>query len=410
MLDDLKDLRRLYQRLTSIGRGDAPIPGVEISSDFTKKDVVVGLDMTYYGQNRGASSWTSIADNFKGKNWLGGIPNTPKNDDFVGLNFITRPELNLQYDNIGTNRILTPLNTNDPLTAQYAMKMYLDPVGCVERGYSSPLADPAYAFLPFLDNSIIDASGWPDITMDEDVSNEGHYKEQFGRLKGVTNRLAPFSLNINHVNTKGSPINLFYSTILAYVEALNKRRLYPYTKNVVENRYDYFFRYYRFVLDPFHDKVVMSGCNGYMYPRTDPIGSVMNFATSKPINDGYDTVSVQWSCFGAFYNDPRILHEFNRTVCYHNPLMKDSTRRATYQRVPASMLSNVNYRGYPFIDLRSNQFQVWVRPEDWRRQLALVDLKPEDVNVEDVNDRLALRDILNAANNIRNGGIFGGLN
>lgn len=351
-------------------------------SSFTTQDVIVNLDMSAYGKGRGASPWTSLSDTFRGKNWIGGIPNLPKNDDFVGLNFITRPELNLSYDNIGTNRILTPLNTSDPLTAQYAVKMYLDSLGTVKRGYASPLVDAASAFIPLLDNTIIEASGWPDLMLDETISDEGKYKEQYGRLKGVTNRLSNWSLNMSHINPKGSPINLFYSSYIAYVEALHQGRLFPYDENVVKNRYDYHMRYYRLILDPFKDTVVMFGCNGYMYPRTDPIGEVLNYATDKPGNDGYDTISVQWSCFGAYYNDPRVLYEFNRSVIKANPLMASGSRELNYQRVPPALLQYFNSEGYPFIDLKTNKFQVWVKPSVWRKTLARVGINPSDINVD----------------------------
>jgi hypothetical protein len=130
----------------------------------------------------------------------------PSNKDTYGLTFFTRPQLNLQADNIRTERKFYSLLSKNELSMQRYIRCMLDPrlnVGVNVKHLASdsaredkvvytypavttPLIDVHQAFIPVLTNNLITLSGWPDVTAPVFESDAGMYKESYAQVDGLT--------------------------------------------------------------------------------------------------------------------------------------------------------------------------------------------------------------------------------
>mgnify|MGYP000502861168 FL=1 len=102
---------------------------------------------------------TAISNNLFGINHRQTPSPVPLNRDHYGLAFFTRPQLNLQDENIRNFPLLLPFLTKDPTSYQLAIRNLLDPrVGRGWGGYTartSDLIDQEQAFIPILTNHLI---------------------------------------------------------------------------------------------------------------------------------------------------------------------------------------------------------------------------------------------------------------
>ena len=330
------------------------------------------------------SSGSSLSNAIKGKNWLGGTTQAPKNDDNLGLLFCTRPDLNLSYDNIGVNRELHSLLTNDPNTLPYIVKMWLDPRQCDRVGKTSHSVDPDYPFLPLIDNTITECSGWPDYVLEKKVSQPGKYGQQISVPKGTIQKYSEFPLTTTHQNIKGDAVGLLLSTYLHYMHnTLVTGTMSPHKVNVARNLRDYQVRFYRLVLNTLGTHVTQFTMTTATYPMTLPTGAIFNYSTEKPVNEGYDQYSVQWSAMHCWHNDPLVIREFNRTVYTRNVMMTSKNRALFYKEVPPPYLKYFTFNGYPLIDPDTFEFQVWVPKDVYIETLLSLNIKP-DIEPDDI--------------------------
>lgn len=343
------------------------------------EDIIIDLDVNQISRANGRGTATAtLSSVLRGKNWLGSLPGAPKNDDSNGLIFITKPDMNLSYDNIGTNRELAPLLTQDSNTLPYAVKMSLDPWGAINRDYSSPLVDRMSAFIHLLDNTLTSCDGWPDYVLNEYISQPGKRGQQLILSRGIIDKYGKVDLSVGHQNIKGDPVNLIYNAMIQYRTKIMKGTMAMYPRNVAANRADYQSRFYRFVFDVTRRFVTQFTCNSVCFPRAAPLGAVMNYNINKPINEGYDEISNSWVGVGCWHNDPLVLREFNRAVVKFNPMMADSRRSGVYTLVPHQYQKYFKFYGYPRIDTTTLEFQIWVDNGIYRTILESVGIDPNE--------------------------------
>lgn len=295
------------------------------------------------------------------------------NTDNHGLTFFTRPRLNLSYDNIAMDRVLTPLLTNAEYTYQRAIRTLLDPVGANAHNnpVRTPLVDHKSAFIPMLTNNLLSLSGWPDPVVGYYNSKEGPAKESWSMIDDVARNFGTFDLQASFRNIAGDPITLLFNTWIRYAARVYDGTLMPYPDSILENEIDYMTRIYRLVLDPTRQYVQKIAACGAAFPTSSALGAAFNFSTDTPFSqDNAQQISIPFHCIGVDYQDPILIEEFNFMVKMFNPDMADDKRDTMMQKLTPAELNYFNYHGYPYIRHRpsttrnrtslSNELEWWV--------------------------------------------------
>ena len=345
---------------------------------MSSSDTRDAIDHVLRGSGFGRLS-DAFANTFYGFNQgLVGNP-IPYNTENHGLTFFVRPRLNLTYDNLKMVRTMMPLAAEDSTTIQAAIRAYLDPVGNAQRkaqanSQSSRVVDQNCAFIPLLSNLLLSLNGWPDKTVGSHVSRPGVYRETWSMVDDVSLYYGDFELTANFRNIKGDPITQMFAHWVDYSSYVYTGRMMPWPDSVVENEIDYVSRIYRITLDETKQYVQKIGATGYCYPIAAPIGSSMNYNSDQPMNmDTAAQVSVPFKCHGFIWNDPLLIHMFNRVVGMFNPHMRiENLKSSNSLMVKLSPLERDIMRGYgyPRIDPRTNEMQWYATRSDYDREIG----------------------------------------
>lgn len=298
-----------------------------------------------------------------------GIGNpVPTNRDNHGLTFFTRPMLNLSYDNIATNRVLTPLLSGKKSTYQAAIRVLLDPIGANSE-FESSLVDNLNPFMPLLSNNLLSMSGWPDIMMDTYSSKPGIQRETWSMADSTSKTYDAFDPQLTFRNIEGDPITLLFSVWIHYMASVYEGSMVPYPEFIIDNEIDYQTRIYRLVLDPSRRYVQKIAACGAAFPLASPVGAAFNFSADQVYNQDSQQINIPFRCIGATYNDPILIEEFNTLVAIQNRNMRDPS--ANYMRLEQQQLPYFNYRGYPRIDPTTFELEWWVSVQDYNEWLAI---------------------------------------
>ena len=295
----------------------------------------------------------------------------PINSDGYGLTFFTRPQLNLSTDNIRADRKFVPFLTTQPASIQRIIRCYLDPrlMWQYNSGIDCPFVDNKNAFLPLLTNHLLSASGWPDPVLDTFTSKPGAYKEVFGFTDSSIEIYSAYDITASFRNMMSDPITALYYAWMIYKSNVYKGVFVPYPGFLVKNEIVYNTRIYRLVLDKTKRYVQKIACTGASEPVTVNLGSSFNFEFDKPLNESNERIEMQFRCYGALYNDPLIVHQFNKTVCIFNPDMRPvggaTLPPPNMMPVPMASLDYFNCRGYPFINPDTYELLWYVYQSDY---------------------------------------------
>lgn len=303
----------------------------------------------------------------------------PFNAENHGMVFFSRPRLNLSYDNVAMDRILTPLLTDDAATYQRAIRVMLDPESGVGRNLASgnnrwhavntDLFDRRQAFIPLLSNNLLSMNGWPDPTMDMYVSNPGVTREVYHMADGPIDIRYNWSMTANFRNIIGDPITLLFHAWLRYMGNVRSGRMVPWPEEIIENRIDYQTGIWRILLDPAR-KYVQKISRTIASPTAVPFGASMDFATDTPFNmSNANQISIPFDCIGAEYNDPILFTEFNLLVCAHNVDMIGDNRRRVMLKISSDELAYFNFYGFPRIDPRTAELEWYIYRSDYQELL-----------------------------------------
>lgn len=294
----------------------------------------------------------------------------PANSDNQGLVFFTRPDLNLSHDNLAQLTTMTPLLTNRMESYQSAIRHTLDPRGMSRlSGGWHPIIDHRQAFIPILSNTMTTQSGWPDILVNASSGSEGIAKEQWMMNDSISEIYRRWSLTCEFKNFHGNPIMMLFAIWIQYMGAVYTGKMYPHVENLVHNRIDYMTRIYRFTLDQSMRYITGMACTGVAMPTAINIGAMFNYNRENSIVRDVDRVSMSFECLGAIYNDPRYMHEFNRTTLRFHREMSEGARRSSDNKlikVDPWLLKIANYRGYPWINMRTSELEWWMYENEYR--------------------------------------------
>lgn len=320
----------------------------------------------------------------------------PRSKDSYGFTFFTRPQLNLTRLNISNYRGFYSL-LNDNMTSYQAYVRYmLDPRLAARSGNRSPFVDPQNPFIPILTNNLVSLSGWPDMTVPTYTSASGLFGQEHSIVDGAINHYEAFDLDATFRNSKGNPILYLFYVWVKYEALVFEGVLMPYTDMIIENEIDYNTRIYRIVLDQQKRYVAYIGATGASFPINVPTGNLFDYNTDAPYNTQNAEINIRFRSMGFTALDDILKLEFNKTLAIFNPEMKrilehdmndsipDEVKArddgmkvyrvagSNYVKVPyyivsmmdATLIDNpyfsINYKAYPYINLVTNEFEIWV--------------------------------------------------
>lgn len=303
-----------------------------------------------------------------GLNRLPNAPDIPIHKEMQGLTLFTRPELNLSDGNIANLRLMSHLLAKSRNSPQHAIRRILDPrIQIEDKGDNqSQLVDRYSPYISLLTNTLVSMSQPPDIGTSTYASPEGILKEQWIMNEGVAFMNGRYDLTCVFNNPKGAMVlTLLHAWILyqSYLRIGPHGGVVPYPIASFFGVMDYFTRIERFKFDETGRYVVQWFHTGAAFPTNLSIGAGFAFNRDEAYDQENRTLSVQFSCVGAVYQDPIQLIEFNMRHERFNPNFGDQLRTAYFKRVEYKDIPEFNYIGYPRIDLITHEMEWWVPNE-----------------------------------------------
>lgn len=335
----------------------------------------------------------AIINNLRGFNHRQTPGMVPSNRDMPGLVFFTRPQLNMQRDNIRNVRQLSQLMTTTGPSMQNYIRCMLDPrlmtgVHFAKAGtikpIDCPIVDNLQAFIPVLTNSCTSMSPWPSISVPTFTSTPGLYNEAFSMVDGRVLNDESWDLNVNFRNTRGDPILYLFYVWALYMSMVFEGKLVPYLDMITENEIDYNTRVYRLTLDYQKRKVTKIAACHAAFPIGVPVGDAFGIPGDQTYSDANKDIGMTFRCIGASYFDTILVKEFNEVVGIFNPDMTDARRNQNMLPVPHSLLPMFNNRGYPYIDPMTMELQWFISINDYYENAgqALANIPQGDVEEE----------------------------
>ncbi|WJJ54908.1 virion structural protein [Xanthomonas phage RTH11] len=301
----------------------------------------------------------------------------PYNQDNQGLTFFTRPRLNLSYNNLAADRRLSILGAGKGNKRGHypsAIRQWLDPdlsKALYAAGDFTHMVDPNTPFIAMLSNNLLSLSGWPDPIAEYYNSDEGMAKETWGMVDGIDTIYSAFDLQANFRNIAGDPISLLFQVWLIYMSLVYQGRMLPYPDSEMLREIDYQTRIYRLILDPTRTYVQKIAACGAAFPTSSALGQAFDFSSDTPFEQGRaNQISIPFRCFGAMYQDPILMREFNDVGEMFNPCMHPLYREKYMTRIPREILETYNYGGYPRINMDTNELEWWDFNEAYQKRMA----------------------------------------
>ena len=305
----------------------------------------------------------AISRNLYGLNHRQTPPGALMNKDIYGYTFFTRPQLNMQGDNIRNDRVFYDLLTTEASSIQRYVRCMLDPrlqAGFTSDVVTSPLVDPYQAFIPLFTNSLLSISGWPEFMAPTYTSKPGLYKEVYGQVDGTTKIYTDYDIDATFRNYRGDPLIYMLYIWIRYASLVFEGIIQPYPDYILNNRIDYNTRIYRLVMD--HNKTFVKkiACTGVSFPTAIPLGGYFDYNSEDPYNEQMREVTIRFTSLGADYMDAILIKEFNETVKIFNPYMRDTLRNEAMALVPFNYLILFNNSGYPRINPQTYELEWYV--------------------------------------------------
>lgn len=333
----------------------------------------------------------AIANTFMGFNHRIGATPIPMNREKGGLTFFTRPDFNLNVDNVEQSSRMLAMSEEGYASAERAILAMLDPFcpyTAKDPTFTAlgldchPLVpfDNKQAFLPILSNRLVSLTGFPDNTLDVYTEAEGLKREQWSMIDSNYAVNYTYSLNAVFQNLDGDVTTRFFSTWLESMSNLFDGTFIPRMRNIIQKEKCYETRIYRLLLDPTLRYVTKIGIANACFPLNDNLGAVMNFDSTAALSDSNEQLNIQFHCQAAEYLEPALLEEFNDVVRLFNPDMVEAANnvgmyvpRGNLRRLKGHELQYFNWYGYPQIDRVSKELMWFVYDEDYARIMKQVD-------------------------------------
>jgi len=307
-------------------------------------------------------------------NTMYGISNTQKNsmpemnrNDFTYV-FFTRPMINLDEDNLVRDRHLAQYLNNSDKSVQRYVKMVLDTKQSLKGNESSAMLDKNSPFINIFSNTLETMSGWPDEVLESFVSEKGLRKETWGYANSDNKIYYDFDLSMTFNNVVGEPVRKIIDLWTSYMANLHTGKIMPHKEMIARREIDFMTAIYVVVVSRTNKKI-KHVARTIGYPVANPKGAAYDFNRAESKAAETATINTSFKCFGAEYDDPITLLEFNKAVGAIHPEVRQliKTGRCNLVEIPSAYRSKLNYRGTPFIDLRYNTLEFLAPDSDFKR-------------------------------------------
>lgn len=335
------------------------------------------------------------------------IDAVPVNREENGYIFFTRPMLNMSEGNLKAKSVFTPLLSTDANSIQRILRKTLDPrlinlPG--PRGFNNQ-----QAFVPFLSNLCVSATGFPDPSMDFYTTAPGMYREQHTVADGVVDLRGTRNISLTFRSAHSDPVNRFIWYILNYMEGVKTSEMVPYPDMIANREIDYDFRVYRLVMDQSRQFVQKIACTGRSMFANNSLGDSFNFDHSRAFPTAGNEASVSLVNDGFYYDNPVIVHWFNMTVAICKPemfvpkIVQGNYETGEYAgmkltapelllykngmvKIPVHELDIFNGEGYPRINPRDMRLDWWIEVDIYRARKKGVDRTYAALTQQDQQD------------------------
>lgn len=318
----------------------------------------------------------AMLNNLRGIDFLRTRNALVSNRDRPGFTFFTRPQLNMQPDNLRNVRELSMLLSNVPASIQTYVRCMLDPrlVNGLDYktaripGQRCPLIDNRNAFIVPFTNNLLNSSGWPDMAVPTFDSDPGLYNEVWSMVDGRVINSGTYDVTVNYRNTRGDVIAMLHYVLALYSSMVFEGKLVPYLDYITENAIDYNIRIYRIMTDHTHTKVTKM-CNSIASTVTGvPTGTFFDEPGDRAFSDANQQMSIRYKCNGFRVFDPISIWDFNQVVCIFNPDMEDGIRQETMFKIPNRMKEFFGFKKvYPRIEVQTNELEWWVDRSEFQK-------------------------------------------
>lgn len=327
----------------------------------------------------------SLSRNLYGLDPLQSRSALPANDDTQGFLFVTRPQLNMQKDNLRNFAPMYGLLNDNPNSAGLAVRSLLDPrIGAGYRylspgaadgvGYIPPtpcnLINNELAFFPFFTNNVISCTGWEDKTLPTTTSDPGLYKQVYVYTDGISRDYQDRDITITIQNMKGDLSVAVMCNWMDYISQVKEEKMSPYFDYLMNNRCDHQTRIYRLITDKNKETVTKIMATAIALPTSAPFGMFGDFNVETPFSQQTKELSFRFKTVGTIVNDFRLVVAFNGVVRCFNPSMADDRREIDMVLVQRHYLGRFRHWVYPRINPDNLRLEWWTPVERYEAMMA----------------------------------------
>lgn len=306
----------------------------------------------------------------------------PRSKELQGYVFFTRPQLNMQSDNLRNVRMMYDLLTKDPASQEYMIRCLLDPrlgagykyLNTQAPVYRTPLVDPENAFIPFMSNNCNTLTGWPEEVMGFQSSTPDVYNGVRTQPNGSIVISGKYTINANFRNVFGDPLVKMMHLWMYYMSATTVYgTLRPYPDMEAYDYHDSNTRIYRIILDPQRERVTKIFATGAAWPSSNAVSISADYNRETPYSDQTKDLNISFECDGMIILDPFLIYAFNGTVQAFCPAMRDANRENAMVLIDKALYPFFDTWAYPRINPDNNAFEWWARKEVYaQRSVAAV--------------------------------------
>jgi hypothetical protein len=314
----------------------------------------------------------------------------PTSKDNNGYVFLTRPQINLSYDNLIRYRPFMPLMNNSRASLASWIRATLDPrwarfgdeatllnnpaVGATsptERGPFSNQVDTKSPFINIVSNNIVQVSGFPDIQMPTFTSDPNRVGGVFQMIDGLENLYQPVDITLTIRDVVGDPVLNLFRVLSLYPARIYSKQMMRYNDFIIDDTIDYNIRLFRLIIGADGETVRHIGSTLPGFSQSIAIGHKFDYDIQLPYPED-QLVSLRLMFAGVEYDDPVLIDDFNRTVETTNMDMRDNKRTTQMMKIPREQLDLFSYeRVYPHINIHKYRLEWWTDKATFARVSAL---------------------------------------
>jgi hypothetical protein len=330
----------------------------------------------------------ALTDNLYGINILQTPQALTKSKNHQGFFFMTRPQLNMQTENLRNVREFYRFLTKEENSLQRYARCMLDPR--LIYGYSDippitcSLINNENPFISPATNNIKSISGWPEPVSQFFTSKRGLEGDEWIAVDGPSRVRGTFDLDVTFQNVEGDVLQMIFDTWCDYPGLTYTGKLSPYPDMIVEDEIDYDTRIYRIILDRTKRYLVDISATGYCFPVNTSRARLFDMNVGLPYSDQIDEITVRFKAVGAIYHDDILIDDFNKVVEIFNPNMRDENRTQKMSKVEPLYQPLLRALCLPRINIETYEFEWWVDAETYKARLAAhLKLQGIDINLNE---------------------------